>query len=116
MSEHPNAVATAYARQQDEFTEIRKRLNDHIDRNGCNSWIDRWLTIKAVEELIDAKIAAIVDRAILQERERCAQIAETPRCNTCGTAREPNSDDCCPWPDLECANRHDIAAAIRSKP
>lgn len=74
--------------------------------------------MREARELFDGysmETVMVAARAILAERERCAQIAEAPRCNTCGAVRQPNSDDdCCPWPDLETSSRDDIAAVIRS--
>lgn len=65
--------------------------------------------------LTKARAVQNIARAIMEERERCAQIAETPRCNTCGKVWQPNSEDCCPWPDLETSNRNEIASAIRNE-
>ena len=54
----PASEASAYCGKSDEYSAVRLEISDRLSRAGCDVWVDRWLAIKAIEELIDQKIAA----------------------------------------------------------
>lgn len=52
------ARAEETANKRDDLSDLRKSMSERIYNLGGTHWLEKWLLVRDIEDMIDAKIAA----------------------------------------------------------